>query len=53
MEAGVTLGWHRWVGDRGLALGIDRFGASAPGNTLMEKLGITAKHFVEAARSLG
>jgi transketolase len=53
MEAGVTLGWHRWVGDRGIALGIDRFGASAPGNTLMEKFGITAKHFVEAARSLG
>jgi transketolase len=53
MEAGVTLGWHRWVGDRGIALGIDRFGASAPGNLVMEKLGIAAKNFVEAARSLG
>lgn len=52
MEAGVTLGWHRWVGDRGVALGIDRFGASAPGNLVMEKLGISAKHFVEAARAL-
>jgi len=52
MEAGVTFGWHRWVGDKGIALGIDRFGFSAPGNLVMEKLGITAKHFVDAARSL-
>jgi len=52
MEAGVTFGWHRWVGDKGIALGIDRFGFSAPGNLVMEKLGITAKHFIEAARSL-
>lgn len=53
MEAGVTSGWHRWVGDSGIALGIDRFGASAPGNFVMEQFGITAKHFIEAARSLG
>ncbi|MCU0655997.1 MAG: transketolase [Polyangiaceae bacterium] len=52
MEAGVTLGWHRWVGDRGIALGIDRFGASAPGNLVMERLGISAKAFLDAARSL-
>ncbi len=30
IEAGATLGWSRWVGDRGVALGIDHFGASAP-----------------------
>ena len=31
IEAGVTAGWERWVGDRGRAIGVDRFGASAPG----------------------
>jgi transketolase len=53
LEAGVTFGWERFVGDDGVALGLDRFGASAPGNVLMEKFGITAKHIVEAAKSLG
>ena len=52
IEAGVTYGWHKWVGDRGTAIGIDHFGASAPGNTLMEKFGITSKHVVEAANAL-
>ena len=45
VEAGVTLGWHRWVGDDGDAIGIDgRFGASAPAATLCEKLGFTAEN---------
>ena len=52
IEAGVTLGWERYVGDRGIAIGIDRFGASAPGPIVLEKLGITADRVVEAARSL-
>jgi transketolase len=44
VEAGVTLGWHRWIGDEGEAIGIDgRFGASAPGPIVMEKLGFTAE----------
>jgi len=48
VEAGVTLGWHRWVGDDGEAIGIDgRFGASAPGPTVMEKLGFTAENVAE------
>jgi transketolase len=43
VEAAVTFGWQRWVGD-GDAIGIDgRFGASAPGATVMEKLGFTAE----------
>jgi len=53
IEAGVTLGWERWVGTEGKALGIDHFGASAPGNVLMEKFGMTAKAVVDAAKSLG
>ncbi len=48
VEAGVTLGWRRWVGDGGDCIGIDgRFGASAPGKTVMEKLGFTADNVAE------
>jgi transketolase len=53
IEAGVTLGWSRYVGDAGESVGIDHFGASAPGPTLMEKFGITSKSVVDAAKSLG
>jgi transketolase len=53
IEAGVTLGWERWVGDEGRSVGIDHFGESAPGPVLMEKFGMTAKSVVEAAKSLG
>ncbi len=44
IEAGVTLGWERWVGSAGAILGIDRFGASAPGNVLMEHFKFTPQH---------
>jgi transketolase len=40
IEAGTTLGWERWIGDRGLAIGIDRFGLSAPGEQAMAHLGL-------------
>lgn len=49
IEAGATLGWQRWVGDSGIAIGIDRFGASAPGEVVMEKLGLTVDAIVEQA----
>jgi transketolase len=53
VEAGVTFGWHRWIGDGGEAVGVDRFGGSAPAEVLMEKYGITAENVVGAAvRSL-
>jgi transketolase len=52
IEAGATLGWERYVGDEGVAIGIDRFGASAPGATNMEKFGFTAEHVVDTARAL-
>jgi transketolase len=42
IEAGVTLGWERYVGPRGLAIGLDRFGASAPGEDLFRRFGFTA-----------
>jgi transketolase len=40
VEAGVTLGWERYVGFKGASVGIDRFGASAPGETVLERLGV-------------
>jgi transketolase len=50
VEAGVTFGWREWIGNDGEAVGVDRFGASAPAEVLFEKLGITAAHVVAAAR---
>ena len=52
MEAGSTLGWHRWVGDRGIAIGLDRFGASGPGPVLIKQFGLTVDNMVRAATSL-
>ncbi|MFO8098726.1 MAG: transketolase [Salinibacter sp.] len=52
VEAGVTQGWERYVGMEGTALGVDRFGASAPGETVMEQYGFTAERVAEAARAL-
>jgi transketolase len=49
IEAGVTQGWHRWVDD---VVGIDRFGASAPGGTVLKELGIDADNLVARAQSL-
>jgi transketolase len=50
VEAGVTLGWRTWVGDLGESVGVDRFGASAPAEVLMDKYGITPAAVVSAAR---
>jgi len=50
IEAGVPLGWHRYVGDRGEVIGIEGFGASAPYKVLWEKYGFTAENV--AARAL-
>jgi len=52
IEAGTPLGWERYVGLDGVAIGIPRFGASAPGNVVFEKLGITAQHVVDEAMKL-
>jgi transketolase len=52
VEAGVELGWKRWVGDEGDSVSIERFGASAPGATVLEQLGFTADAVVERALAL-
>jgi transketolase len=46
------MGWHRYVGDGGDVIGIERFGASAPGNLVMEKYGFTVNNVVERALTL-
>ena len=52
VEAGATMGWWKYIGRDGIAIGIDRFGASAPGPIALEKLGISVGHVVEAAKKL-
>jgi transketolase len=49
VEAGARQGWERWVGDRGTVVGLDRFGASAPGPVVMAELGLTPERVAEAA----
>jgi transketolase len=50
IEAGVTGLWWKYVGSEGEVIGIDRFGISAPGGTVMKELGITAESVVAAAK---
>jgi transketolase len=50
VEAGVTLAWHHLVGDTGVSVGLDRYGASAPSEVAFEKLGFTTDRVVAAAR---
>ncbi len=52
IEAAATLGWERWVGEAGVALGIDRFGASAPYEQIYEHLGLTSERVAESARAV-
>jgi transketolase len=52
IEAGVSLGWHRWVGDHGVVIGLDRFGASGPGAALAKQFGFTAENIVRVAMGL-
>jgi transketolase len=52
VEAGASLGWERWVGDRGRIVAIDRFGASAPGATNMEKFGFTPARIAREVREV-
>ena len=52
IEAGATFGWTRWIGERGVAIGLDRYGASAPAGTLYEKLGFSLERIVRTVKSL-
>ncbi|HEY6446376.1 MAG TPA: transketolase [Acidobacteriaceae bacterium] len=52
IEAGATLGWWKYVGKDGDVIGLDRFGASAPGATALEKLGFGTDNVVARAKAL-
>ena len=52
VEAGVSIGWERWVGDRGIILGVDRFGASAPAARVYQEFGLTVEKVAAAAKAL-
>jgi transketolase len=52
VELGASMSWWKWVGTDGDVLGLDRFGASAPGPTVLEKLGFTEEGILERARAL-
>ena len=52
IEAAHTMSWYRWVGENGVVLGIDRYGASAPYETIYTELGLTVDKIVDAAKGL-
>jgi len=49
VEAGISQGWHKWIGDKGAMITLDHYGASAPAPKLMEEFGFTVEHVVEEA----
>ena len=52
IEAGITLGWERYVGQRGISIGINHFGTSAPGPVIYDRWGLTPQNAVDKALSL-
>lgn len=52
VEAGVTLGWSRYIGSEDNVIGINKFGASAPGGTVMKEYGFTAENVAAKVKSL-
>jgi transketolase len=52
VEAASSFGWHRYLGDGGKMISIERFGVSSPGGVAMEKFGYTVDNVVAQAKSL-
>ena len=52
VEAAASFGWHKYIGTDGDTVSIDRFGASAPGGTVMEKFGFTVDNVVATAKKV-
>jgi len=52
VEAGVSMGWHKWIGTEGKLITIDRFGASAPSGILAKELGLTVENVLQKCREL-
>jgi transketolase len=51
VEAGISQGWHEWVGDAGECVALEHYGASAPYGVLYEQFGLTAERVVAAGRA--
>jgi transketolase len=52
VEAGIEMGWHKWLGEKGVFIGMSGFGASAPGKVCFQEFGITAENVATTARDL-
>jgi transketolase len=52
VEAATTMGWERYIGDKGVAVGVSHFGASAPGGVIYEQLDLTARRVADEALKL-
>ena len=52
IEAGSPFGWRQWVGDAGAIIGIEKFGASAPAETVYENYGLTVENVVAQAKTV-
>jgi transketolase len=52
IEAASTFGWERWAGTAGITIGINHYGASAPGELVMKNFGFTVEHVTAAALNL-
>jgi transketolase len=52
VEAGVSQGWHRWLGERGTMISVDRFGSSAPSKVVFKEYGFSVENVVSKAREL-
>jgi transketolase len=52
VEAASTFGWHKWTGDRGANVGLDRYGASAPGGTVLKNFGFTPEAVAQVVQGL-
>jgi transketolase len=52
VEAGISIGWERYAGEKGVIMAINCFGASAPGGTLMKNYGFTADNIAQNAMKL-
>jgi transketolase len=52
IEAASTFGWERWVGEGGAIIGLERFGASAPGERVLQELGFNVDNVVARAKAL-
>jgi transketolase len=52
VEAGISMGWERYIGDQGIMIGIDHFGASAPGSRVMKEFGFTAERIAQKVMAL-